>query len=285
MTDVSRWTLAIVTVAAMGCEQGRDGLQHVQRAVGRGAQAALAARPTAMPEDNTAEAQAIPEARADEAPVGAVPEPVNVDGTLRFVPDGNHRDVSGVRTRDGYAVTWTDGARHGVYVGMLDASGHAHAAGTLLHTTVDDEEALASPAVVAAGDGYGVAWTDRDNGRVRFARLDARGALRGRVSIVHDGVASPRATRLAWNGREFAVAVELREGVYFARVAADGTRIGEALVFAEGAPVASVDSVEWDGRGYAVSYTVRSEAGTARLRQRVGIRADRRDAVLLGGVG
>lgn len=271
-----QWMVA-AALALAGCQDAAGGFENVQRVVGRGAQAALAARPVVVADDEIRAGQAVPEARADDAaPVEQVPTPVILaDGSMRFVPDANHQEVSGARGRDGVAVTWTDGGRRGVYVGLLDAQGRPLGAGSRIHAAVVDEEGVASPAVAAAHDGYGVAWADRENGRVRFARLDARGALRGRVAIVHDGVDAPRSARLMWNGREFGVAVGLRRGVYFARVAADGTRVGEPVVLSEGSSVSSIDALEWDGHTFGVSLTVTSEAGVEQVRHRVG-RGDRR---------
>jgi len=271
-----RW-MVMAAVALTGCQDAAGGFENVQRVVGRGAQAALASRPVVQADDEVRAGQAVPEARADDAtPVEQVPSPVmQADGSMRFIPDANHQEISGARGRDGLVVTWTDGAHHGVYVGLLDAQGRARGAGSRLHAVVADEEGVASPAVVAAHDGYGVAWADRENGRVRFARLDARGALRGRVAIVHDGVDAPRSARLVWTGREFGVAVGLRRGVYFSRIADNGARVGEPVVLSEGAPVSSIDAVEWDGRAFGVAITVSSDGRVEQIRHRVA-RGDRR---------
>jgi hypothetical protein len=270
-----RW-MVMAAVALTGCQDAAGGFENVQRVVGRGAQAALAARPTVVADDEVRAGQAVPEARADDAaPVEQVPSPViQADGSMRFVPDSNHQEISGARGRDGVAVTWTDGAHQGVYVGLLDAQGRARGAGSRLHAGVTDEEGAASPAVVAANEGYGVAWADRENGRVRFARLDARGALRGRVSIVHDGIDAPRSARLVWNGREFGVAVGLRRGVYFSRIGDNGARLGEPVVLSESSSVNSIDAVEWDGHAFGVAITVSADGRVEQVRHRV-TRGDR----------
>lgn len=245
---------------AAGCSEAGDGFQKVQRAVGQGAQAALAARPvldTLAPE-------------VDAPSVGLVPVPeVDTSGAMRFTPDANHQQIAGVRTADGFAVTWTDGDHSSVYFGRLDRARRAAGPGTRLHATVVDEEGISSPSVVSTPDGYGVAWADRENGRVRFARIDARGALRGRVAILHDGVESPQTTRLTWTGREFGVAVGLWQGVYFARVSSEGTRVGEPVLLHEGSPLRSLDSVEWDGRAYSLSFTLDHEGRPEQVQQRV----------------
>lgn len=271
---VSVVPLVALVAAAAGCGKAGEELQRVQRAVGTGAQAALAARP-----DERA-------AQPDAAPASQVPVPeLSIDGSLRFTPDANHRNIAGARGPNGYVVSWNDGPMSSVYVGLLDADRHARGQGTRLHTIVPDEETVGAPAVTVAGDGYAVAWADRDNGRVRFARIDAHGALRGRVAIVHDGVDDPRRVAIGWNGREFGVAASLREGVYFARVADDGERVGEGLVLAESDRVRSIDAVEWDGRAFSLSFTVQREGGDERVRQRVG-RGDRHgNPTLLGVMG
>ncbi|MFO0610081.1 MAG: hypothetical protein U0324_43380 [Polyangiales bacterium] len=273
----TRWMAVMAMGAALaGCQDAAGGFENVQRVVGRGAQAALSARPTVTADDEVRAGQAVPEARADDAtPVEQVPSPVFLpDGSMRFVPDANHQEISGARGRDGVAVTWTDGAHHAVYLGLLDPQGRARGAGSQIHVAVPDEEGVSSPAVAAAHEGYGVAWADRENGRVRFARLDARGALRGRVAIVHDGVDAPRSARIVWSGREFGVAVGLRRGVYFARVGDNGARLGEPVVLSEGESVSSIDAVEWDGRAFGVSITVTGAQRVEQIRHRVA-RTDR----------
>jgi hypothetical protein len=255
---------ALFASAATGCSRASEELQRVQRAVGTGAQAALAARP---------DEPAVP---TDAAPASQVPVPeVALDGSLRFTPDANHRNITGARSAAGFVVAWTDAPLSAVYVGLLDGERHAHGQGTRLHTVVSDEETLAAPAVVVTPDGSAIAWADRDNGRIRFARIDAHGALRGTVAIVHDGVDAPRSVALGWNGREYGVAVALREGVYFARVGVDGARIGDAQVIAEGEAVHSLDAVAWDGRAFDLAFTVRHDGRHERVRARIA-RSDRR---------
>jgi hypothetical protein len=271
-----QWWVGVSALALAGCQDAAGRFENVQRVVGRGAQAALAARPTSAADDEVRAGQAVPEARAEETAVEQVPTPVvQPDGALRFVPDANHREISGIRGREGIAVTWTDGAHHAVYVGLLDAQGRAQGVGSQIHAAAPDEEGVASPAVAAASEGFGVAWADRENGRVRFARVDAHGALRGRVTIVHDGVDSPRSARLVWSGREFGVAVGLRRGVYFARISDNGARLGEPVLLSEGESVSSIDAVEWDGHAYGVSLTVANDRRVEQVRHRV-LRTDRR---------
>jgi fructose/tagatose bisphosphate aldolase len=168
------------------------------------------------------------------------------------------------------------GTSHGAYKFTRKPTGDILAIDRIaqIHAAVPDEEGISSPAVAAAHEGYGVAWADRENGRVRFARLDARGALRGRVAIVHDGVDAPRSARIVWSGREFGVAVGLRRGVYFARVGDNGARLGEPVVLSEGESVSSIDAVEWDGRAFGVSLTVTGAQRVEQIRHRVA-RTDR----------
>lgn len=255
---------ALVVGAVTGCSRASEELQRVQRAVGTGAQAALVARPDEAP------------APSDVAPANQVPVPeLALDGSLRFTPDANHRNVTGARSATGFVVAWTDAPQAAVYVGLLDHDRRAHGQGTRLHTVASDEETLAAPAVVVTPEGSAIAWADRDNGRIRFARLDAHGALRGTVAIVHDGVDAPRTVALGWNGHEFGVAAALREGVYFTRVGVDGARLGEAQVIAEGEAVHSLDAVAWDGRAFDLAFTVRHDGRNEQVRARIA-RTDRR---------
>jgi hypothetical protein len=257
---------AVAVSSVAGCAKAGEELQRVQRAVGNGAQGALSARPD--PEEVRA---AVP----DAPPTNQVPVPeLALDGSLRFTPDANHRNITGARGASGFVVSWTDAAQSSVFVGLLTSERRALGQGTRLHAISGDEESLAAPAVAVANDGYGVAWADRDNGRIRFARLDARGALRGSVAIVHDGVDAPRSVALGWSGHEFALAASLRDGVYFARVSTEGARVGDPLVFAEGEAVRSLDGVAWDGRAYDLTFTVRRDGRDEQLRQRVS-RGDR----------
>lgn len=265
---------AAIASSIIGCGRAGEELQRVQRAVGNGAQAALVARP-----DPDEVRPSVP----DAPPTSQVPVPeVSPDGSLRFTPDANHRNITGARSPSGFVVSWTDAAQTSVFVGLLSRERHALGQGTRLHAVVTDEETLAAPAVAVADDGFGVAWADRDNGRIRFARIDARGALRSTVSIVHDGVDAPNAVALGWSGHEFAVAVSLRDGVYFARVNDTGERVGEPLVLAEGETVRSVDGVAWDGRAYDLTFTVRRDGRDEQVRQRVS-RGDRHSAPALVG--
>lgn len=260
--------------SGIGCAKAGEELNRVQRAVGTGAQAALSARP-----DPEQARPAVP----DAPPMSQVPVPdVALDGSLRFTPDANHRNITGARSPSGFVVSWTDAAQSSVFVGLLDGDRRAQGQGTRLHAISADEESLAAPAVAVASDGYAVAWADRDNGRIRFARLDARGALRGSVAIVHDGVDAPRDVALGWSGHEFALAASLRDGVYFARVSAEGARVGDPLVLAEGETVRTLDGVTWDGRAYDLTFTVRREGRDEKLRQRVS-RGDRRGGPAIMG--
>lgn len=257
---------AAMMSSVMGCAKAGEELQRVQRAVGNGAQAALSARP-----DPDEVRPSLP----DAPPTSQVPVPeVSLDGSLRFTPDTNHRNITGARAPSGFVVSWTDAAQSSVFVGLLTAERRALGQGTRLHAISTDEESLAAPAVAVASDGYAVAWADRDNGRIRFARIDARGALRGSVAIVHDGVDAPRNVALGWSGHDFALAASLRDGVYFARVSAEGARMGDPLVIAEGESVRSLDGVAWDGRAYDLTFTVQRDGRDEQIRQRVS-RGDR----------
>jgi hypothetical protein len=156
-----------------------------------------------------------------------------------------------------------------VYVSHVTREGRSVSPVTPVFRAVTGEELVSWPTVAATEDGVAVAWTDRDNGRVRFARLDAQGAMQGRVTIVHDGMDAPQHVLLGYNGHDFGIAATLRTGVYFVRLNADGSRNGRPSVLSEGDAVRSLDAMEWDGRTYGLTFTVQREGSTERVQQHV----------------
>jgi hypothetical protein len=117
--------------------------------------------------------------------------------------------------------------------------------------------AASSPALVWAGDSFGVAWIDdRDgNPEVYFVRLTTAGVKIGtdaRVTNVDGDAVLPT---LSWNGTEYAIAwrddrTSPAPGLYFTRLDATGTEIGDdTLVLAGGAAPA----LAWNGTEYLVA--------------------------------
>lgn len=259
---------------SQGCDRVDGRVDTVQRAVGTGAQGALAARPavTAPPSESLArglEPSAQPPqgpSLADRVPVGH-PEGVGATARMEFAADRDHQEIAATPMGEHVGVTWTDQGHGRVYFGQVSRAGQPEGAATVLHTLADaEEESIASPSVVAVPGGFGVAWVDHENGRVRFRRLDAAGAPQGRATIVHEGLEDPTRATLGWNGTEFAVAVQLRQGVYFARVSAAGERLGDGSILAEGERVEGVDALAWRNNAWTVGYTL-TESGVARRRQ------------------
>ncbi|MDB4931504.1 MAG: hypothetical protein JWM10_3988 [Myxococcaceae bacterium] len=253
---------------------------QVQRAVGEGAQGALAQRPARQPLPVALEESAVQNApslngavpailpRAAEIPVSALPR-LHPDGdAVAFDSDRNHQDVTTARSNGRLGVAWHD-ASEGMWFASTDLQGRPAAAPVQLRAIVSEEEGLSAPAVVAAGDAFGVAWVDAENGRVRFQMVGADGASRGASTIVHEGLTDPRSVALVYNGREFAVAARLGEGVYFTRVDAQGHRLDVGQLFAEGESVDGVESVRWDGRAWSVAFSVAREGAVERREQRV----------------
>jgi hypothetical protein len=210
---------------------------QVQRAVGEGAQGALAQRPTHPPlplaiEESAALTQNAPALNgavpailpgAADAPVSALPHLHHDHDSVAFDPDHNHQDIATARSDGHLGVAWHDAAE-GVWFASTDLQGQPAAAPVQLRAVVSEEEGLSAPAVVAAGDAFGVAWVDAENGRARFQVVGADGAPRGASTIVHEGLSDPRSAALVYNGREFGLAVRLGEGVYFTRAGAPPRR-------------------------------------------------------------
>ncbi len=266
------WAPALLAMAlgglSFGCKRSDDHVGAVQHAVSTGAQGALAARPTA-PRTPPAPSNTRPTA-SDTIPTGH-PEGAGATARLEFAPDRDHLEIANTQLADHVGVTWTDREHAHVYFGQVDRQGHPEGRAVVLHTLADvEQESLGSPSVVAVPGGFGVAWVDRENGRVRFRQLDARGAPVGRASIVHEGLEDPERATLGWNGTEFAVAVQLRQGVYFARVSPAGERLGDGAILAEGARIEGVEGLAWRDGAWTVGYTV-TESGQAQRRQeRIG---------------
>lgn len=272
-------TLALGAVGLAGCgENGVEG-SSVQQAVAQGAQGALGARvapaPTPTRVQPTVVQPSVP--TTPEVATGAsevVPEGRQATGGgLQFAEDGAHEEIAQQPSATSTALTWTGRSHGAVYFGRVDRQGHALGRATILHAVADaEEELVGSPSVVSVPGGYGVAWVDGDNGRVRFRRLDADGNPVGRASIVHEGLESPEHVQLAWNGREFAVAVQLWHGVYFARVSREGQRVGDGSVVAEGESVRRVEALRWEASGWHVEYAVERNGATERAHERFASR-------------
>lgn len=294
MHDRSKRTvLTLATLGLAGASLGFAGcsdrpevqrsVAQVQRAVGEGAQGAMSHRPGArQPLPNAIEESAnlvqnapgltgaVPAIapRAADLPVSALPQHHPEGDSVAFDPDRNHIDIATARSGDRLGVAWHDRAE-GMWFSSTDLQGHGHGAPVQIRALVSEEEGLSAPAVVAAGDAFGVAWVDAENGRVRFQLVGVDGAPRGSSAIIHDGLTDPRAARLVFNGREFGLAAQLREGVYFTRVDTQGRRLDAGQLFAEGEPVDCIDSLRWDGRAYSVAFSVSRDGAVERREQRV----------------
>lgn len=255
---------------ALGCADRPEvqrSVAQVQRAVGEGAQGALAERhprgsrlaldeslaAPQIPQGLTVLRPATPTPSAD-APVSELPNTRPGPDGVTFVPDANHQDIATARGAQRVGAAWHDA--EGMWFAVTDPQGAGVASPVRVRALVSEEEGLSAPSVVAAGDAFGVAWVDAENGRVRFQVVGSDGAPRGPAAIIHDGLSDPRAARLVFNGREFGLAAQLREGVYFTRVDAQGRRLDAGQLLAEGESVDGVDSLRWDGHAYSVGFAV-----------------------------
>jgi len=245
--------MALVAVSAIAACNRSD------HAAPRPTQAALS---TALPSVSSAATPAEVEARRHAQASEQAPAMQMQGGSLAVRSDEDHVDAHSTRVRDGYAVSWGDKAHQRAFMLLTDAQGAIRATPTLVRQAVSEEEEVYPPDVVATSNGFAVAWTDPSNGRVRFARLDANRRPVGRASIVHDGLESPRTTRIASANNEHGIAVQLDHGIYFARVSSDGTRIGDGALLAEETAITSIDRVLATATGYEVSW--RESSGAVR---------------------
>ncbi len=254
MTKAFSVTVSTAALVALGSLAACNRAEH---STPRPTQAALGtALPTISPSSTAEEREADRHARASEQ----APTLQMQSGSLSVQADADHVDAHSTRVRNGWAVSWGDHAHRKAFMLLTDASGAVRAAPALVRQAVSEEEEVYPPDIVATSDGFAVAWTDPSNGRVRFARLDANRRPVGRASIVHDGLESPRVTRIASHASEHGVAVQLDRGVYFARVSADGSRIGEGALLAEDTAITSLDRVQPTATGYDVSWREASGA-------------------------
>lgn len=268
------------SLVATGCADRPEvqrSVAQVQRAVGEGAHGALAERPGSRRGLPAHVAESVNMVQSAPGLMGAVPTVAVPPASAlpRMHPEGdrvvfdtdrNHHEVASARGADRLGVAWHDGAE-GMWFASTDLRGRRVGAPVQIRAIAGEEEGLAGPAVVAAGDAFGVAWVDAENGRVRFQLVGADGAPRGASSIVHEGLTDPRAVRLAFNGREFGLAAQLGEGVYFTRVDHQGGRLDAGQVLAEGECVDAVEAVRWDGRAYSVAFSVATDRGAVERRE------------------
>lgn len=176
--------------------------------------------------------------------------------------DEHHREPHTVRVPGGWAVTWSDRNHTRAFFARLDETGEPVAAPSMVRESHSTEEDIWSPSVAFTGQGYGLAWSDPANGRVRFVRLDLQGRPTGRATIVHEGLEMPVATRVVWTGTDFGIAVAMHTGVYFTRVNREGERLGDGVVLAEGTPVAALEELSATASGFVLAWRDADEGKT-----------------------
>lgn len=120
--------------------------------------------------------------------------------------------------------------------------------------------AAAGPVIVAAGPGYGVAWSDvRGTARqLFFQRIDATGALAGEPTRVTSDEGASAAPDLVWTGSEFALAWhddrDTNTEIYFTRLSSTGAEIGSDVRVTLDPARSEFPSLAWTGDGYGVAW-------------------------------
>jgi hypothetical protein len=245
--SVASTLLAAVAFSALaqGCSRGDS--SNAPRP-GQAALGTALPRPTEAP--SSEEQAAERHRRAAEQPPAMRIEA----GALSVRADDDHREAHADRTASGWAVSWGDHDNARMFLALADAQGALRGAPAMVRQAVSEEEEVHAPAVTATATGFALAWADPSNGRVRFARLDGARRPVGRGTIVHDGLESPSAPRIASRPESHGVAVQLAQGVYFARLSTDGARLGSGTLLAEDTPGAVLTDLRPGARGYEVSW-------------------------------
>ncbi len=262
-------------LAAVGCRDRADrAMRHpTQGAVGTAIRrvqntVASAVDPQGLESGRTAGAAVMPSVRVDGQGLGA---------HALVQDDAIHQHVSAQRAGDGWAVSWNDADHTRAFMAQLDPAGQPTGSPVLLRESRSDEEDVLAPSVAFNGSDFGVAWVDPANGRVRFKRVARDGQAIGRSTVVHDGLEMPQASRIAWSGSEYGVAVAMTSGVYFTRVSRDGARIGGGLMVADGPAIGGLDELTASQNGFQVAWHEAGEASGVRHEARIT-----RDGQLVG---
>jgi hypothetical protein len=211
---------------------------------------------------STAVRSVIPVANSEEASeernrlqAERLPSLSMANGKLQVTADEFHDGAHATSVANGWAVSWSDKTHRRSYLALADAEGHATGGAAMVHQSVSADEDVYAPDVISVAGGYVMVWTDPANNRVRFQRLDATRRPMGRATIIHDGLESPRSTRVVENGSEFAVGVAMDHGVYFARVGRDGERLGDGVLVAENVSVKQIESIRPNASGVELTWT------------------------------
>jgi hypothetical protein len=257
-------SLAFVGVAMGGCHDRAP--RHTAGAVGTAIQRVQSTMASAMdPRGVPGVAQhgdsaSIPNARVQGLGLGA---------HAIVQDDAAHQNVAATRTGEGWALSWNDPERTRAFVARMDPEGRPTGRPMMVRESHSDEEDVVAPAVASNGSEMGVAWVDPANGALRFKRMSASGQSMGRPTMIHDGLEMPRATRIAWNGSEYGIAVALPTGVYFARVNREGARVGRGVMVAEDTAVGGIDELTASSSGFQVAWHEAGESAGVRHEARI----------------
>ncbi|MDP3275397.1 MAG: hypothetical protein Q8Q09_09400 [Deltaproteobacteria bacterium] len=241
--------LALMVMASMHCK--RSNQDNVSHPATQGALSTAVTRSDSPSVESSRDEQEAARwsARAEQAPALRMER-----GQLTVQSDDAHLDAHAHSTNHGFAVTWGDHDHRRAYLMLADQAGTPMGAPALVRHSQSEESDVYPPDVAAVSGGYVAAWSDPANNRVRFLRLDASRRPVGRSKIVHDGLESPRTTRLAVHPSGFAIAVQMDRGVYFARLSPDGTRIGEGVVLVDDTEVSSIHDLQATAQGFSVQW-------------------------------
>lgn len=263
-SDMKYLALAVAIGAALGCQsRGASGsnassARPVQAAVGLGMHRTLRLESASVTD---------PEARAAAGRAAQMPA-LTLHGSgpsarLDVRADDDHQNPLAVRAGAGWALTWSDRDHARAFFARTDDRGRAIGVPIAVRVSESAEEDVWAPSVAFTGSEYGIAWADPANGRVNFARFDANGRRLGGITVLHEGLEMPLATRAVWNGSEYGVAVAMSQGIYFVRVRRDGERLGHGVIVAEGNAVASLDELSASSSGFALQWRDAGENAAA----------------------
>ena len=238
--------LAAITVTSVGGCTKSDRSAPSRPTQGALSTAVRSVTPTSTPEEVT---EARNQREAERMPSMAV-----VNGKLEVTADEFHDGAHASRTNTGWSVSWSDKSHHRSYIALADTAGRPTGGAAMVHQSIGAEEDVYAPDVLAVEGGFVMAWADPANNRVRWQRLDATRRPMGRATIIHEGLESPRSTRLLENGAEYALVVAMDHAVYFARVSRDGARVGDGILVAENVAVGRIESLQNSTTGVDVAW-------------------------------
>ncbi|MCP4654571.1 MAG: DUF11 domain-containing protein, partial [bacterium] len=157
--------------------------------------------------------------------------------------------------QDGFVIFWRQmvSGTSELHARIYDGSGSMTAALTPLAT----RDLLRSPAAVAVGDVFAVAWEEASGNALLFDLYDAGGSsLLGEIEVTNGSWR--RGMDLGWSGEVFGVTWVEDNLLHFAKVAIDGTVLGPAVAV-PATDGARQPRMQWVGSGWAVVWRMGSD--------------------------